>query len=301
MRDRTLVIYHGNCHDGFCAAWLYWRSKYHDEYTKYIPSKYGYKPPSMRASDTVYLFDFSYKREQLEKIHRQVRWLWVFDHHVSAQKDLDGLDYCTFDMQKSGARLVHEWLISKAQTDGDAPEYENWLVDYTEDRDLWRWKLPGSQETIAGLSTFPRKFRVWERLYGKGQEDLQRLGTPVYRYMNNVIRKYTKPKLVSYSVIGGEVVPSLNCTDPYLVSEICGELNLQYSTMPFAATFVLKDDCIVYSLRTRREDVDVSKIASLYGGGGHKQAAGFKVTELLPFFGSMETAYRFRDSMSRGG
>lgn len=38
-----------------------------------------------------------------------------------------------------------------------------------------------------------------------------------------------------------------------------------------------KDGIIKGSLRTTRDDVDVSKIAAFFGGGGHKKAAGFSV------------------------
>ena len=32
------------------------------------------------------------------------------------------------------------------------------------------------------------------------------------------------------------------------------------------------------SLRSSKEEIDLSKIAGLYGGGGHKGAAGFPIT-----------------------
>jgi len=37
------------------------------------------------------------------------------------------------------------------------------------------------------------------------------------------------------------------------------------------------DGTIKGSFRTNRNDVDVAKIAAIFGGGGHKQAAGFKI------------------------
>lgn len=39
------------------------------------------------------------------------------------------------------------------------------------------------------------------------------------------------------------------------------------------------------SLRTRREEVDVSKLASLFDGGGHKKAAGFEIEGKLKYDG----------------
>ncbi len=50
------------------------------------------------------------------------------------------------------------------------------------------------------------------------------------------------------------------------------------------ATLVLKqlpDNRIKGSLRTTREDIDVSALAKLFGGGGHKKAAGFTIDGTL--------------------
>ena len=44
---------------------------------------------------------------------------------------------------------------------------------------------------------------------------------------------------------------------------------------PFAATYVDSPKGRAFSLRSRRDGVDVSQIAATYGGGGHRGAAGF--------------------------
>ena len=43
----------------------------------------------------------------------------------------------------------------------------------------------------------------------------------------------------------------------------------------FSMVFKEQSDGVKVSLRTTHDDVDVSKIASFFGGGGHKKAAGF--------------------------
>ena len=47
---------------------------------------------------------------------------------------------------------------------------------------------------------------------------------------------------------------------------------------PFAACYYETNKGRVYSLRSQSDGVDVSAIAGLFGGGGHKNAAGFRVT-----------------------
>ena len=46
---------------------------------------------------------------------------------------------------------------------------------------------------------------------------------------------------------------------------------------PFAACYYETEKGRVYSLRSQEYGVDVSVIAALFGGGGHKNAAGFRV------------------------
>jgi len=54
---------------------------------------------------------------------------------------------------------------------------------------------------------------------------------------------------------------------------ICSIPNTQYSVL-FTET---EEGLVKASLRTRKEDVNVAKLAENYGGGGHTKAAGFRV------------------------
>lgn len=45
----------------------------------------------------------------------------------------------------------------------------------------------------------------------------------------------------------------------------------------FSMVLKEEDEGVKFSLRTTRDDVDVAKLASFFGGGGHKKAAGFFV------------------------
>jgi hypothetical protein len=63
----TKVIYHGNCNDGFCAAWVAWL-KFGDK-AEYISANYGDEPPPVDSEDILYIVDFSYPRDILLKLH----------------------------------------------------------------------------------------------------------------------------------------------------------------------------------------------------------------------------------------
>ncbi|HYQ04346.1 MAG TPA: DHHA1 domain-containing protein [Polyangiaceae bacterium] len=264
----TTVIYHAGCVDGFTAAWCCWR-RFGDA-ARYVAAQYGEAPPDCAGEDVV-IVDFSYPREVLESLSRTTASLLVLDHHKSAQSALEGLPYCKFDMSRSGAGMAWDELRSDAR-----PE----LVNYVEDRDLWRWALPNSKEVSAYIGTVPRTFSDWSQL----RIDLElkllacvEAGSAVLRSIDGYVEFLSKQ---SRQVgIGGHSVPCINTT--YAASELIGKLAELNSDAPFAAGwFQRQDGLFVYSLRSRG-DFDVSQVAKQYGGGGHKNAAGFTVGALL--------------------
>lgn len=270
-----LVLYHAQCNDGFCAAWL-WR-RYKNAQAEFRPIQYGDEPPQDIHGRDVVLLDFSFKRDILLRMHENTHTLIVLDHHKTAQEELKGLDFCRFDMNKSGARVTLEY-IRESVTGLSGADFPIWLVEYTEDRDLWRWLLPRSAEVSAALSSYPRTFEVWDHLYETGQDALVREGTAIQRYQNQVVED--KKKQAKWTELDGHRVPILNCTE--LVSETVGALA---ENNPFAiGFFIVSNDQIVYSLRSRGDGVDVADIARRNGGGGHRNAAGFTAPTLLPLF-----------------
>jgi uncharacterized protein len=61
---------------------------------------------------------------------------------------------------------------------------------------------------------------------------------------------------------------------PYIYSSDAG--NIMSEGQPFAACYTDRNDGMrSFSLRASEGGMDVSQIASAYGGGGHAKAAGF--------------------------
>jgi oligoribonuclease NrnB/cAMP/cGMP phosphodiesterase (DHH superfamily) len=215
--SNNVVLYHASCNDGFCAAYLFWKMV--DADATFIPVQYGEPPRLLETKDKdVYILDFSYARATLEDINAEARSLLVLDHHKTAENELKGLEYCTFDMHKSGARLTWDHVTAQ----GASPAHRvSWLVDHTEDRDLWRWALPLSREINAALASYPREFHVWDELE---RADMIHEGTTLLRYQRTVID--ARVWQASETKLAGYVVPIVNCTE--LISEVVGELAEQF-------------------------------------------------------------------------
>lgn len=265
-----LVIYHGHCWDGFCAAWVFWK-KY--PRAEFVSALYGDDPPVVLGRN-VAIVDFSFSREIILQLHEQAKSLIVLDHHKTAEEALKDLDFCIFDAHKSGARLAWDYVH------GTPPP---WLVSYVEDRDLWRWQLPDSREVNAALRCEPLEFTTWDAFVG---DDARSFFTPPIRMVRDgaaILR--CEAGIVASKVdqshavcVGDRQWQVANATT--LISETAGEFAKRSEVG--CCWFEKPDGTRVYSLRSEKGGPDVSAIAKQFGGGGHMNAAGFSLAAGLP-------------------
>lgn len=260
-----LCIYHGNCDDGFGAAFAIWRRE--GDCVEYHAGIYGKEPPDVAGLD-VALVDFSFKRPVMVALASKAKSILVLDHHKTAQADLDGLaTECQnvtveFDMERSGAVMAWQHFNPEIEI----PEF----FLYLQDRDLWTKKLRGVDEFTAALRSYPQDFRIWDRLVTGGVGHLVQEGYAIQRYYRTLV---DQAKMHAHMrTIAGHLVPVVNAS-MFMSSEVAGELSEHH---PFAAVYVETATDVIWSLRSRG-DFDVSKVAAKFGGGGHKNAAGFTV------------------------
>lgn len=272
---KPLVIYHANCQDGHTAAWVmrgwFEARGIEAEYfaATYAPEGKRVELPEVRMRD-VWMVDFCTSREQLIEIKANARSFVVLDHHKTAQAACEGLDFCTFDMERSGAMLAwnHCWPGGTSWGLRPAP----WIVEYVQDRDLWRFVLPQSKEVNAYLQSRELTFENWDRCDGMKVGDAALLGRGALDYIERYVREM-KLQARRATFAGHADVPIVNA--PYIsISELVGAMA---EGVPLAVGwFQNAQGKYVYSLRSRG-DFDVSALAKQFGGGGHKNAAGFTV------------------------
>lgn len=274
---KTYVLYHANCFDGFGAAWA--AKKYFDEVgttdVAYIPVAYGTNLPDIDDDSMVYIVDFSYPRDVLVKLRKRSRVLIVLDHHKTAEKDLEGLKFAHFDMNKSGALLTWEYFHN-----APAPE----LIQHISDRDLWHFKLVGTQEVHAYLKSYNFDFDTWDRIERALDEDPYKIrahGASILEYAARQVSRICDMAMMQ--VVEGHHVPVVNATSDW--SEVGAELLKRYPNVPFVMSYWDNQyGKRQLSLRSRK-DFDVSEIAKALGGSGHAQAAGV-VIEAADWYGA---------------
>lgn len=304
--NRKVVMYHAGCVDGFCSALLL--KMYFDTFENvfdvlYIPMHYGTPIPKeqLHKDDEVYLVDFSFKRKEMYELSRLVTFIRVIDHHKTAEYELKnlGLENANvyFDSNRSGAKLTEDWIESIKNAKallwregvGLLPPATDCskLVAYVQDRDLWKHELLDTKEISAFLKVYSFDFDAWEILYNKFEERLPLIiasGATILEINKQQIGKAVNDAQNIDFPIGtaSRRVKIVNTT--VHESEIGNELCQQHD-IPFSVTWKQRKDFkFVYSLRSIG-DFDVSNIAKAYGGGGHKNAAGFVSDSLVTGLG----------------
>lgn len=266
MKD-IIIIYHKNCLDGFASAFIAYQ-KFGDT-AEYLPFAYDETLPELEHKQ-IYFLDFSCKRDQLLKL-KETNNVIVIDHHKTAEKELEGIDGCIFDMSKSGCRLTWEHfnpLITEIPT----------YIKYIEDRDLWKFNFIESKAFCLALhSTMSFTFSCWESLKdGLTIAYLLNLGAKLLEIQEKEVNSFVK-NAHTVTVAGHT---GLACNVPPKYSSDLGNV-LAKHTLTFGLTYYFDGFQWLYSLRSVGE-FDVSEIAKQFGGGGHKNAAGF--SSLSPIF-----------------
>jgi oligoribonuclease NrnB/cAMP/cGMP phosphodiesterase (DHH superfamily) len=254
--EYTHVLYHAGCPDGFGAAYAAWK-RFGDK-AQYIPINHGDPFPALPENADVLMVDAAYPRARHLELVSKVKSLMVVDHHKSAMADIGDLPNTHFDMGHSGAVLAWQHLH-----DDLTPT----LLKYIEDRDLWRFGLPDSKEVSAALSAYPMKFELWGSF---NVRDLAVEGVAILRLKSQKVEEMAERAF--WGRVAGHDVLIVNTT--VFGSEVGNELCKAHPTMPFAAYFFEKKGLRCWGLRSVG-DFDVSEVAKKFGGGGHKNAAGF--------------------------
>ena len=270
MKD-TVLIYHGNCPDGFMAAVIFRKAAADPERVEFVAGVHQEDPPDVAGKDVV-MVDFSYKRPVILAMAGRAKSILIVDHHISAQEDLVDLPdnvETVFDMDKSGAGLAWEVFMK------DAPMPA--VVAYVQAQDLWRLDaLENVSEVAAAVHSYDYDFDLWDAWLEVGQEELIRrlAGEGV-----SIGRKHLKDVKETIAAgrheleIAGRVVPAVNA--PRSMSSSAAGLLAE--GRPFAACYHFSGEQVNFSLRSREGGEDVAAVAALYGGGGHRRAAGFRI------------------------
>lgn len=259
--QRVTVLYHRDA-DGFGAAYAAWK-KFGDE-AEYISVQYGEPLPKIPVeTQRLFIVDFSYPVETIQLLQGLYPSVVVLDHHKTALP-LTELPGCYIDLDKAGCQMTWEFMHDQALL----PD----ILRYVADRDLWRFEEPYSEEVNLYIASLPWDFTIWDRF----DLDLAVVsGSSIKAFRDGQIKAALRN--VRMITLAGYEVPCVNASEN--ISEIGNRLCQEYPEAAFSVSYCDRKDCRSWSLRSIGE-FDVSAVAKLFGGGGHRNAAGFS-TELF--------------------
>ena len=285
---KTVCVYHGNCTDGTTAAAVLLK-KYPD--CVLFPFEHGYDEEmlnqlleTVNKETTVYIVDFSLRKEDLEKLLQKVKKVINIDHHISVQEILEetarkypNFEY-VFDNTKSGASLTWKYLF------GSEPP---WIIKYVEDQDIWTWKY-GETTKYVNLYLLPLTNKPEEilKLFDKPVEELIEKGKVIASFSDYLINRFVERAKETPLKIGDYIVKGFNTN--FFQSEIGNILATKYNQA--VALFNFSGTDVKFSFRSNTgQKPDALELAQILGGGGHRNAAGALVP-IEEFFRMIEMA-----------
>ena len=275
-----VVIYHGDCRDGFGAAYAAWK-KFGDE-ASYIPVKDHTEAPTGLTKKEIYIVDFSFRKPVLEELSTHNKSVVVIDHHQTAKADVESFPQNIFDNNHSGAVLTWQYF----HPDSPVPE----LLLQVEDHDLWRFAMPENREFNVALGQYPMTFTAWDELIAHlAESEDNRInfiakGALLAKFEDKLVAKLMEYK--ERVLFAGHEVWAINASRIYrsILGNQLAELNAAEEQTALGIVYYHYGGKVHISLRSLG-DVDVAQIAERYGGGGHKNAASIRVGDFsqLPF------------------
>jgi hypothetical protein len=198
------------------------------------------------------------------------------------------------DNNQSGAMLAWEYF----HPDISVPQ----LVKHIDDYDRWQFKLDGTKEFNKALWSYvPWSFEQWNRFLDEALDvSFLDQGAAILRAHDQNVQSVVKGSARACSIVPALInsvdsykAPwvwwhddehgdtcranglAANCP-PHLTSDVGHELANKSGTFGLCWTLAKEGRTANCSLRSNG-DYDVSAIAKAFGGGGHKNAAGFEV------------------------
>jgi len=287
----TKIIYHQvkkgiDCPDGLAAAWVVHKANPGAEIIGCWYQCEDVDLPIFEKGDRAVIVDFSFPAEILQGWSDAGVEILLIDHHKTAMEHLGDVSSFSehfngeikFDMNECGATLAWKHFFP----DKAIPLF----LEYVKDRDLWNKALPNSDAIHEVISKLGRSFDLYD-LLEKYDNPLTNFITladlgdvllaPKRRAIAAIAERATLTSFLDHENVA-IVLLAGDGSEDRLTSDICELLYTKlFPKSPFVAC---QTSDRTWSLRSNKNNpdsgFDVGALAKTKGGGGHRNAAGFK-------------------------
>lgn len=296
--DGLYALYHADCSDGFGSAfciWYYFRDNDHADKIEYIPCRHSSTVEldvdyvNRFVGKNVIMCDFSYKYDQLMQIINVANSFMILDHHKTAEQDLKNIpsELKIFDMSRSGVGITWDYFFPNK----NLPQF----LAHIQDRDLWTYKIPNTNEFSTYL--FEQKF-TFELFESFLEDDVLahaiESGTKWLEYKKILVNKTAKHAFQKIQKINDKLMIVLYVSGAgEFASDVGNKMFTYYPLGDFSAcvSHNAQEMNSRFSLRSTDDRQDVTVIAKHFGGGGHRNASGCAIPGIvlfLPFEGDLD-------------
>lgn len=277
----TILIYYHDDNDGCCAAAIAGNSYNRNEFSiKFVAINYGketWSKEEIKAAEKIWLVDFtSDKMDEFVKACGP-KLVWIDHHKTALEKFQDMWDSSIIpgirSLEKAACVLTWEFTHPGFILPPAA-------VTYIGDKDLWRFEYIETRAFTAGFSLMVKTpdDDVWDVLLGSEYEDTVNKMISIGELLLEA-QSYKIQKAFDRGVdciFHNWKARLVNTTGN--ISEL-GEFIYRKPEYDIAIMWQAVEDMVVFSLRSdsgNSDSPDCAEIAQQYGGGGHKNAAGFQ-------------------------
>ena len=244
------------------------------------------------GADEIWITDLSWNQPQTaahlkELTEAGARVFWI-DHHRTAVSRADAPEFKVpfagklLSEKYSAARLTFEFLKKRedelsAEKRRDFEAFRR-FAEIADDHDRWIHKIPESPDwalavqTLGGIPSFREILKLREPIMSRRLRDALRAGQDGMKKSMDL----ADSTLVLRPLSNGVTLRTACCFG--YSSEVAAHL-YENTTQTVIALFDLRSQGV--SLRRSADcEVDLSKLAEQFGGGGHAAASGFMTPEL---------------------
>jgi len=264
--SKIIVLYHGNCPDGFGGAYAAWK-KFGDS-AEYVALHRDTPMPTGLAGNDLIFVDFCYEKSVMDKLLQEANSLVVLDHHEGVEDVIRAMPTYVYDANRSGASIAWNYF----HPDTPLP----YFLKIVEQVDLYRKITDDDRALMRYAYAQPKTFGVWDDLTNR-IEDLSERALMVERgrayaeYFNLLTEELAQHgTLVSFEGYTCYLVEA-----PKMFTTDVGK-KLANDEHPLTLIVHARADSVRVSMRGNGK-IDLTKIAQKYGGNGHPDAAAFSI------------------------
>jgi len=269
-------FYHKSDLDGHCSGAIV-KLKYPD--CEMIGVDYGdclnEVCPEIQINEEVFVVDFCFDDTDMDHLNRKLFTLHWIDHHASSIENAHKRGFLASGSQslkigKAACELTWEYLYPKTSIPHTIyllGRYDVWDHEAHPDVLAFQWGMRNFPDTL------PENINFWDDIFHKLsiEEDVIETGYTLLKFQQVQDAKYAKGMAYEAQFDG---LRAIVMNKAYANSSAFDAV-YDPEKHDIMILYGVKPGELKYSIYCNKAEIDVSKIARKYGGGGHKGAAGF--------------------------